>query len=114
MELANDLCSRTQECVSLFQSTSGHRALADNDWFEDRAADFAWWAHGLKAQKTGRSSLDYRLRERLDVKRVIAGLLDSLALALKEYLQPGTAVPISRRRRNSLKRYRQEPGVYSS
>ncbi|KAG4263049.1 hypothetical protein FPRO03_10412 [Fusarium proliferatum] len=88
MELANDLCSRTQECVSLFQSTSGHRALADNDWFEDRAADFAWWAHGLKAQKTGRSSLDYRLRERLDVKRVIAGLLDSLALALKEYLQP--------------------------
>ncbi|KAF5685175.1 chitin synthase activator [Fusarium circinatum] len=88
MELANDLCRRTQECLSLFQST-GHRTLADNDWFEDCAADFAWWAHGLKAQKTGRSSLDYRLRERLDVKRVIAGLLDSLALALKEYLQPG-------------------------
>ncbi|KAF5612420.1 chitin synthase activator [Fusarium subglutinans] len=88
MELANDLCRRTQECLALFQSTSGHRTLADNDWFEDCAADFAWWAHGLKAQKTGRSSLDYRLRERLDVKRVIAGLLDSLALALKEYLQP--------------------------
>ncbi|RKL38811.1 hypothetical protein BFJ72_g6941 [Fusarium proliferatum] len=88
MELANDLCSRSQACLSLFESTSDHRALADNDWFEDRAADFAWWAHGLKAQKTGRSSLDYRLRERLDVKRVIAGLLDSLPLALKEYLQP--------------------------
>ncbi|KAF4447232.1 hypothetical protein F53441_9219 [Fusarium austroafricanum] len=88
MEVANDLCRRTQECLSLFQGTSGHRTLADDDWFEDRAADFAWWAHGLKAQKTGRSSLDYRLRERLDVKRVIAGLLDSLALALKEYLQP--------------------------
>ncbi|KAF5636080.1 chitin synthase activator [Fusarium sp. NRRL 52700] len=88
MALANDLCRRTQECLFLFQSIPGHRTLADNDWFEDCAADFAWWAHGLKAQKTGRSSLDYRLRERLDVHRVIAGLLDSLALALKGYLQP--------------------------
>ncbi|KAM0550337.1 hypothetical protein ACHAPJ_009008 [Fusarium lateritium] len=89
MEVANDLCRRTEECLSLFQGTPSHRTLAGDDWFEDRAADFAWWAHGLKAQKTGRSSLDYRLRDRLDIKRVIAGLLDSLALALKDYLQPG-------------------------
>ncbi|KAF5963528.1 hypothetical protein FCOIX_13806, partial [Fusarium coicis] len=88
MEAANELCRRTQECLSLFQDAAEHQNLADDDWLEDRAADFAWWAHGLKAQKSSRSSLDYRLRERLDIKIVIAGLLDSLALALREYLQP--------------------------
>ncbi|KAI8686068.1 hypothetical protein NCS55_00281300 [Fusarium keratoplasticum] len=88
MELANELCRRTEECLSLFQDASRHQALADDDWFEDRAADFVWWSHGLKAQKTGRSSLDYRLRDRPDIQKVIAGLLDSLAQALKECLQP--------------------------
>ncbi|UPK96304.1 hypothetical protein LCI18_007239 [Fusarium solani-melongenae] len=88
MERANQLCRRTEECLSLFEDASRHQALADDDWFEDRAADFVWWSHGLKAQKTGRSSLDYRLRDRPDIQKVIAGLLDSLAQALKECLQP--------------------------
>lgn len=91
MELANELCRRTEECLSLFQDASRHQALADDDWFEDRAADFVWWSYGLKAQKNGRSSLDYRLRDRPDIQKVIAGLLDSLAQALKECLQPGTS-----------------------
>ncbi|RTE82838.1 hypothetical protein BHE90_002605 [Fusarium euwallaceae] len=84
----NELCRRTEECLSLFQDVSKHQTLADDDWFEDRAADFVWWSHGLKAQKTGRSSLDYRLRDRPDIQKVIAGLLDSLAQALKECLRP--------------------------
>ncbi|RSL67720.1 hypothetical protein CEP54_003102 [Fusarium duplospermum] len=84
----NELCRRTEECLSFFQDVSKHQTLADDDWFEDRAADFVWWSHGLKAQKTGRSSLDYRLRDRPDIQKVIAGLLDSLAQALKECLQP--------------------------
>ncbi|EEU40993.1 uncharacterized protein NECHADRAFT_99311 [Fusarium vanettenii 77-13-4] len=83
-----ELCRRTEECLSLFEDASRHQALADDDWFEDRAADFVWWSHGLKAQKTGRSSLDYRLRDRPDIQKVIAGLLDSLAQALKDCLQP--------------------------
>ncbi|KAH7460528.1 hypothetical protein FOMA001_g19542 [Fusarium oxysporum f. sp. matthiolae] len=94
MESANELCRRTEECLALFQDASGHQKLADDDWFEDRAADFAWWSHGLKAQKPGRSSLDYRLRDRPDIQKVISGLLDSLALALREYSQPGISVLI--------------------
>ncbi|KAJ4315180.1 hypothetical protein N0V84_008514 [Fusarium piperis] len=90
MESTTELCRRTEECLSLFQDASRHQGLADDDWIEDRAADFVWWSHGLKAQKTGRSSLDYRLRDRPDIQKVIAGLLDSLAQALKEFLQPET------------------------
>ncbi|KPM38487.1 hypothetical protein AK830_g8089 [Neonectria ditissima] len=81
------LCRRTEECDSLFKAVSADPKSSDDDWFEDRAADFAWWSHGLKAQKTGRSSLDYRMRNRPDIQKVIAGLLDSLILALKEILQ---------------------------
>lgn len=94
MESANQLCRRTEECLVLFQDVSGNQKLADNDWVEDRAADFAWWSHGLKAQKAGRSSLNYRLRDRPDIQKVIEGLLDSLALALRQYSQPGISVPI--------------------
>ncbi|UNI19461.1 hypothetical protein JDV02_005643 [Purpureocillium takamizusanense] len=89
MEFTNELCRRTEACLSMFQAVSGHQTLADDDWFEDRAADFTWWANGLNAQKTGRSSLDYRLRDRPDIQKVISGLLDSLNLALKEYLRNG-------------------------
>lgn len=94
MEYANELSRRTEECLALFQDASGNQTLADDDWVEDRAADFAWWSHGLKAQKHGRSSLDYRLRDRPDIQKVIAGLLDSLALALREYSKPGISVPV--------------------
>ncbi|PHH68806.1 hypothetical protein CDD82_260 [Ophiocordyceps australis] len=86
MELADELYQGTEKCLSLFQAASDHQTIIDDDWFEDRAADFAWWAHGLKAQKRGRSSLDFRLRERPDIQKVVADLLESLAFALMECL----------------------------
>lgn len=89
MEFTNDLSRRTEKCISLFREASAHEAFADDDWLEDRAADFTWWFHGLKAQKTGRSSLDYRLRNRPDIQRIISGLLDGLVSAMEALLQSG-------------------------
>lgn len=86
MEHTDELCRLTKKCASLFTAMADHPKLSDDDWLEDRAADFAWWSHGLKAQKTGRSSLDFRLRNRLDIQKVISGLLHSLFSALEEYL----------------------------
>ncbi|KAH6989182.1 hypothetical protein BKA56DRAFT_575214 [Ilyonectria sp. MPI-CAGE-AT-0026] len=86
MEHTDELCRLTKKCSSLFTAMADHPKLSDDDWLEDRAADFAWWSHGLKAQKTGRSSLDFRLRNRLDIQKVISGLLHSLFSALEEYL----------------------------
>ncbi|KAM0342917.1 hypothetical protein ACHAPU_009121 [Fusarium lateritium] len=83
----------TEQCVSIFKTLSEHSHFAGDDWLEDRAADFAWWSYSLKAQKTGRSSLDYRLRSRQDVQKIIANLLESLAATLDEYLQSGEDVP---------------------
>lgn len=87
MEHTDELCRLTEKCASLFTALADHPKLSDDDWLEDRAADFAWWSHGLKAQKTGRSSLDFRLRNRLDIQKVISGLLHSLFSALEEYLR---------------------------
>lgn len=85
MAHTDELCRLTEKCASLFTTLADHPKLSDDDWLEDRAADFAWWSHGLKAQKTGRSSLDFRLRNRLDIQKVISGLLHSLFSALEEY-----------------------------
>ncbi|OTA94289.1 hypothetical protein M434DRAFT_10828 [Hypoxylon sp. CO27-5] len=57
----------------------------DDDWLEQKCAEFNWWASGLNADKSGPGSLDARLRLRLDVRDVVVGLLDSLEAALCRY-----------------------------
>ncbi|CAM1505022.1 Fc.00g106590.m01.CDS01 [Cosmosporella sp. VM-42] len=89
MERDGELYHRAQECVALFRACSDLASLAEDDWLEDRAADFMWFAHGLNALKTGRSSLDFRVRNRPDVQQVISNLLESLSLALKKTLESG-------------------------
>ncbi|RYP44076.1 hypothetical protein DL768_009421 [Monosporascus sp. mg162] len=82
MDSDGELCRRTGACKDLFKKVSSIPDL-DNDWLEDRSADFNWWAYGLSASKTGRSSLDYRVKDRPDVQQVISNLLDSLSHALE-------------------------------
>ncbi|KAH7131289.1 hypothetical protein EDB81DRAFT_728454 [Dactylonectria macrodidyma] len=85
MDCTDELCRLTEKCASTFTYLADQSGISDHDWLEDRAADFAWWSHGLKAQKTGRSSLDFRLRNRPDIQKIISGLLHSLLSALEEY-----------------------------
>jgi hypothetical protein len=75
---------QTLECRQLFTECEGISELDGQDWLDDRQADFNWWAYGINADKIGRSSLDYRVRERPDIKRVFLGLLEGIALALTE------------------------------
>ncbi|KAF5009795.1 hypothetical protein FDECE_4002 [Fusarium decemcellulare] len=93
MEHGVQIYPRAQKCLSLFQDLSNHPDFVDDDWFEDRAADFKWWLHGLKVLKKGRSSLDYRLRDHPDIQKVIGGLLSGLSFTLKSCIRKGEGYP---------------------
>ncbi|KAK0641772.1 hypothetical protein B0T16DRAFT_393999 [Cercophora newfieldiana] len=51
------------------------------------AAGFNWWSLGISAEKCGRSSLDYRVRTRNDVRELFISLLDSLAISLRNCIE---------------------------
>lgn len=59
------------------------------EWVENRQGDFNLWASGLKATSGGRSSLDYRVRDRPDVCEGICELLDGLLETLEQLVIVG-------------------------
>lgn len=81
---------RTLNCIETFNRCLGNSALDKLAWVEKCQADFNLWTYGLKANSTGKSSLDYRVREREDVRNVICDLLDGLAESLHSCLEVST------------------------
>lgn len=69
-----------RQCIVLAAATESR------DWFECRLADFNVWASSVQAFTTGRSSFDYRLRERQDVRGTVCDLLGGLAQTLELHL----------------------------
>ncbi|KAF4428916.1 hypothetical protein F53441_14029 [Fusarium austroafricanum] len=58
--------------------------LNEDDWIEQKSAEFNWWTSGLNADKDGPGSLDSRLRLRPDVRDAVADLLEGLMTALSK------------------------------
>jgi hypothetical protein len=81
---------RTLNCIESFNKCSVNPALGKLGWVEKCQADFNLWSYGLKAASTGKSSLEYRVREREDVRNVICDLLDGLAESLQYCLEAST------------------------
>ncbi|KAF7530970.1 hypothetical protein G7054_g9333 [Neopestalotiopsis clavispora] len=74
------------QCLSL--THSDHMA-----WFEMRRGEFNIWAYGLQALSSGKSSLDYRVLLRHDVKGIILALLGGLAEDLEDCIKIGKGLP---------------------
>jgi len=87
MSANTEVYDRTLNCVALFNQCAANTALRKLNWVEKCQADFNLWAYGLKAISTGKSSLDYRVRQREDVRGVICDLLDGLADSLQNCLE---------------------------
>jgi len=81
---------RTLNCIESFNNCLANPALGKLGWVERCQADFNLWTYGLKADSTGKSSLDYRVREREDVRNVVSDLLDGLAESLYSCLETST------------------------
>ncbi|KAH7311136.1 hypothetical protein BKA65DRAFT_356292, partial [Rhexocercosporidium sp. MPI-PUGE-AT-0058] len=86
MESDDEIFRLTNNCSDLFVECHSVDVLAQDDWIENRLGDFNLWAAGIRASSTGHSSLDYRVRHRLDVKDVIVGLLNGLKESLEKCL----------------------------
>ncbi|KAK0710120.1 hypothetical protein B0T26DRAFT_724126 [Lasiosphaeria miniovina] len=71
------------ECNDRFRACLSVAVFSDDDWMDDRAADFNVWGFSIKADATGRSSLDYRLRNWPEVRSIVVGLLKSLSHCLE-------------------------------
>ncbi|KAK2055146.1 hypothetical protein LY76DRAFT_550841, partial [Colletotrichum caudatum] len=96
------LASYASGCLKSFQrclemSVSIHpreRSLVD-----DQVARFSVWASNIGAFAPGRGSLDYRLREAIEVFDVVAGLLEALQYRIQKYVlgtldQEGSDSPV--------------------
>ncbi|KAI0534303.1 hypothetical protein GGR58DRAFT_505459 [Xylaria digitata] len=82
----------TWECIDLFESCRVASQIeddSDQDWLEEREADFKIWAHYIRADKTGHSSLDYRLRDRADVRDTFLNLIGGIAKSLDACMRGG-------------------------
>ncbi|KAJ4016197.1 hypothetical protein NW752_003321 [Fusarium irregulare] len=81
------LREKSRRCKQLFQRCLQNLTLNDDDWVEQKSAEFNWWKAGLNADKSGPGSLDSQLGLRPDVKEAIAEVLDNLATALLRFME---------------------------
>lgn len=79
-------------CRQTFENCRDVPKLKDDEWAENRLADFNLWASGIGALAPHRASLDHRLALRPDVRNVIKGLLQILHTELEECIDLGMVV----------------------
>jgi len=89
MDNGDEIYQLTKACSDLFTECQLIAPLTQNDWIENKLGDFNLWSVGIRASSTGHSSLDYRVRDRPDIKGVIVGLLDGIKSALAQCLAIG-------------------------
>lgn len=85
------LRDRTLACQSLFSRcvSISFANTSRLDLFESWQGQFNLWAAGLKATQDNKSSLDYRVRHRADIRELMGDLLSGLAEALESCLHTG-------------------------
>lgn len=80
---------RTVTCQQLFTQCLSLEHFEPTSWFEMRRGEFNLWAYGLQALSAGKSSLDYRVRNRSDIGGILQALLGGLAEDLEDCLTIG-------------------------
>ncbi|ETS79010.1 hypothetical protein PFICI_08863 [Pestalotiopsis fici W106-1] len=75
---------RAAACQQLFAQCLSLTHGEHMAWFEMRRGEFNIWAFGLQALSSGKSSLDYRVRNRSDVSGIIVALLGGLSEDLED------------------------------
>jgi hypothetical protein len=72
------------ECRDVFSECLAVPHLAEQVWLQTAQIEFNFWRSNIHAGSRDRSSLDYRLRERPEVREAICSLLRGLAEALRK------------------------------
>ncbi|KAK6523153.1 hypothetical protein TWF694_006048 [Orbilia ellipsospora] len=83
----------SNECKSVFAECVSTPGMGEEAWVRSAQGNFNLWCIGIKATSSNRSSLDYRLREKLDVREdicdLIRGLIDSLKICQRLLMSSG-------------------------
>ncbi|KAK1831859.1 hypothetical protein QBC39DRAFT_350328 [Podospora conica] len=90
---ARMISARARLCQSLFKDCQRYRVLSGGDFIDKMSATFNWWSLGISAERIGRSSLDYRVRARDDVRDLFISLLDSLVMSLQNCVAYAQVTP---------------------
>ena len=84
-----DIRRQAEACRDLFIQCLSISEGPNLDWLENRQGDFNLWACATNAITFGKSSLDFKVRGRPDVRDALSDLLSALEGALAEYKLPG-------------------------
>lgn len=76
------ISSVASQCKSIFAECVASSQLGQQTWVRSAQGDFNLWCAGISVLKTDKSSLDYRLRTRPDVRDTIRDLVQALIEAL--------------------------------
>ncbi|KAH7152142.1 hypothetical protein B0J13DRAFT_658468 [Dactylonectria estremocensis] len=79
---AQSVAELAGQCIDRFEQALEVPALANNQWAENRRADFKLWVDGVGARARKRASLD----ERLESREHELALIKTILLNLKSYL----------------------------
>ena len=81
--IPGNICGAAEACQRSFDSCIENTALEDfAAFFHSSYGEFNIWCFGMKAIASGKSSLDYRLRDHVKAQEEIRGLLLDLANSL--------------------------------
>ncbi|KAF3172082.1 hypothetical protein TWF788_009525 [Orbilia oligospora] len=82
MDESTNISRIANECKTVFADCTSTPDMGEEVWVRSAQGDFNLWCLGIKATSSNKSSLDYRLREKPDVREdicdLIRGLVDSL------------------------------------
>lgn len=84
-----EIRAKTVVCEERFNACLANPRLRAHQWLEIGYAEFNLWSFGLKASRSDRSSLDYKVRQRADLREIIVDLLDGLDESLTQCLDLG-------------------------
>lgn len=79
-------------CRLLFRTATTTPRLMQEEWAENRLADFNLWAMGVGATSTMKASLDHRLRANPDARTILLNLLLMLKILIQKCIDGGMYV----------------------
>lgn len=90
MASPSTILDATMLCRQIFKSATQYPRLMDQEWAENRLADFKLWAKGAGALAPGKASLDHRLASSAETHSIILNLLVMLSMLMEDCIAAAT------------------------
>lgn len=89
MASSHTIQSAALMCRQKFTSATQFARLMEQEWAENRLADFKLWTMGAGVLAPGRASLDHRLSSRPEIHTVVINLILLLEVLVADCIHAG-------------------------